>query len=48
MVIIPTKSGESNNVSIAWSCYDRMQESTNHGLTEEVIRAATGTMYAGK
>ena len=42
------KSGGSGNVSIAWSCFDRLLESTYQGINDNAIRAATASMYGGE
>ena len=42
------ESDASGNVSIAWSCFDRGQESVNPRFNENVIRGTTATMYMGE
>jgi len=44
------KNGKVNgtNVSIAASCFDRMEELANEGFDESVIRLMTASAYMGE
>jgi len=44
------KNGKANetNVSIAASCFDRVEELVDRGFDESVIRSMTATAYMGE
>jgi hypothetical protein len=42
------RKANGSNVSIAASCFGRVEELAGRGLDEGVIRAVTATMYIGK
>ena len=41
-------AGSGSNISIAASCFGRVEESADRGLDEDVIRSVTATVYIGK